>query len=100
MPPLPKWESCPYPVVRAELIASGLEAILGVGVGAATGRLASRSEFLRAKALPDGTVGSDGVGQIDILGALESLLVDLPEGWCEWSRPYEVGGQQQAGQQE
>ena len=92
------WVELGAQLVRAELIARGLKAVLAIGVGLAAMRVDGGSELLRSKAFPYGRIGLDDVAKVNILGALKDLIVDLPQGWgwLGMDRTHQGGGQRQA----
>ncbi len=65
-------------LIGGEFVAGGGEAVLLPSVGLAGLGIDGRSEARGAEAVPDGDIRPDGVGQVDVAGALESMPIEAP----------------------
>src|SRR3712207_2950611 len=109
--PVGRWVELRAILVGAKSVAGGDEAVLVVGIffsllhiARDVGSCRSRLELGLTETWPDRLNGREGMGEVDMLGAFEALLVDGPQsslllGWLlrKGSRRKESAGEQSGG---
>lgn len=62
-------------LISLEVVGSGFKAILGVGIDFSSLGINGTGKVGIAKTSPDRDIGSDGVGQVNVLGTFQMIIV-------------------------